>query len=88
MSTPPRKGRGRPRRVPMDEETTSTPQAPYPHDEPQVLLGFQVLTLPQPDFFLSMTSEVDLTTVQFGPKSWSKNLNRNRIYDFGTEIET
>ena len=64
MDIPPPRGRGRPRRVPMDEEATSAPQVPHSQEEPQALLGFEqvlqgfpVPPIPQPSFFPPMTPE-------------------------------
>ena len=66
MNVPPRRGRGRPRRVSveeLDEETTSTPQVSQSHNEPQVPSGFEpqtpqgflTLSMPQPGLFPSMS---------------------------------
>ena len=60
MDIPPRKRRGQPRWVLVDEEE---PQFPHSLEEPQVLLrfepqfpqGFLVLPMPQPGFFPLMT---------------------------------
>ena len=68
MNIPPRRGRGRPLRVSVeeiDEEATSTPQVSQSQNEPQVPLGFEpqapqgfpALLMPQPGFFPPMTPE-------------------------------
>ena len=57
-SPPPRRGRGRPRRGQVDEETASAPHnPPPPPPKPQSPPGFQVPPMPQPGFFPPMTSE-------------------------------
>ena len=41
MDILPRRGRGRPRWVPVDKETTSAPQIFHSQEEPQVPSGFE-----------------------------------------------
>ena len=58
-SPPPRRGRGRPQRVQVNEEVASAPHnpPPPPPPEPQGPSGFQVPPMPQPGFFPPMTPE-------------------------------
>ena len=54
---PPRRGRGRARRVPVDNEVAFASHAPPPQGEPHFPSGFQVPHMPQLDFFPPMTPE-------------------------------
>ena len=76
MNIPPRKGRGRPQRVSMEEvneEKTSTPQVSQSQNEPQVPLGFEpqapqgfsIPPMPQPRFFPPMIPEAYQVYVKF-----------------------
>ena len=67
MDPPPpsRRGRGRPRRNPIDEEAASTPHNPQPQSKPQEQLEFQVPSMPQPGFFPPMTREACQTYMNF-----------------------
>ena len=73
MDIPLRRGRGRPRRVPVDEEATSTHQVPQSQNEPQVPPGFEpqasqgfpTPSMPQPRFFPPMTPETYQTYANF-----------------------
>ena len=65
MDIPPRRGRGQPRRVPVDKEATfashipdsqEKPQA-FPRFEPQAPQGFSVPPMPQPGFFSPIIPE-------------------------------
>ena len=57
MNISPRKGRGRPKRILVDEKATSTPHAPPLDGEPQAPQEFHVSSMPQPGFFPPMTLE-------------------------------
>ena len=46
MNIRPRKGRGRPRRAPVDEKATLAPHTPALLEEPQVQLEFQFPLMP------------------------------------------
>ena len=46
ITIPPRKGYSQPRKALVDEEAASTPHAPLPQEEPQVLPKFQVSSMP------------------------------------------
>ena len=54
MDIPPCRRHGRPRQVPVDEESTFALQVP-PGFEPQVSQGFPVPPIPQLDLFPPMT---------------------------------
>ena len=60
----PWRGRGRPCRVPVDEEAASTPHAPLPQGDLLVLLEFSIPSMPQIGFFLPMIPKAsqDFTT--------------------------
>ena len=54
----PRRGRGRPRRMHVDEEASLAFHAPLPQDDPSIPPEFLIPPMPQTRFFPRMTHEV------------------------------